>query len=94
MRQVFTFGHKNLVHSAIAKRGEGGAWADSLREYRTYDMEGRPLSVASETRWSGRWTEAGTHEALFDGTGYASGVYFFQLHGGGKVQTRKMVLLH
>ncbi len=36
---------------------------------------------------------AGRHSVRFDGTGLASGVYLIRLDSGGKVQTRKMVLM-
>jgi hypothetical protein len=37
--------------------------------------------------------DAGRHSVRFDGTGLASGVYLIRLESGGKVATRKMVLL-
>ena len=36
---------------------------------------------------------AGEHEIQIDGRGLASGVYFYQLRTGGKVTTRKMLLV-
>jgi len=37
--------------------------------------------------------EAGYHEAVFDASGLASGVYLYRLTAGGFVETRKLVLV-
>jgi hypothetical protein len=37
--------------------------------------------------------EAGNHEVRFDGSGLASGVYFYRMRAGEYVQTRKLLLL-
>jgi hypothetical protein len=37
--------------------------------------------------------EAGYHEVKFDGSGLASGVYFYRIQAGGFVQTRKLTIL-
>jgi hypothetical protein len=37
--------------------------------------------------------EAGYHEVKFDASGLPSGVYFYRLHAGNVVQTRKLLLL-
>ena len=38
-------------------------------------------------------TDAGYHEVKFDGTNFATGVYFYSLQAGGFVQTRKLILI-
>jgi hypothetical protein len=37
--------------------------------------------------------EAGYHEVKLDATGLSSGVYFYRLHAGTYVETRKLLLL-
>ena len=61
-----------------------------------YDFLGREVSVLENGR-----REAGAHEVKFDGTGLASGVYFYRLQArhtdgaqaGTYMQTRKLLLL-
>jgi hypothetical protein len=42
--------------------------------------------------WDGVQTE-GYHDAIFEGKGLSSGVYFYRLQSGGLVLTRKLLLL-
>ncbi len=39
------------------------------------------------------WQNAGIYEVVFDGSGLASGVYFYRLQAGNVVQTRRMLLV-
>jgi photosystem II stability/assembly factor-like uncharacterized protein len=54
---------------------------------RVFDVLGREVAtlVNEEMR-------PGSHERTFDGSGLASGMYFYRLHAGGFVQSRKMIL--
>jgi hypothetical protein len=52
-----------------------------------YDVLGRVVAVLTDDRMS-----RGTHEATFDATGYASGVYFYRLLAGEFVQTKCLAL--
>ena len=38
--------------------------------------------------------EAGFHDVKFDGSALASGVYFYRIHAGSFIQTKRLVLLH
>jgi hypothetical protein len=53
-----------------------------------YDLLGREVAVlVDEPKAPGRY------EVRFDGTGLASGVYFYTLTGGGYVESKKLVLM-
>jgi len=53
-----------------------------------YDVQGRLVaSLVDGMR------EAGRHEAVFDGSGFASGIYVYRLTAGDYVSTGKMVLM-
>jgi hypothetical protein len=53
-----------------------------------YDLLGREVSVLVNARM-----DAGVHEVRFDGSKLASGVYFYRLHAGGFVQSKRILLL-
>jgi len=52
-----------------------------------FDLLGRPVATLVNER-----KQLGQYEVTFDGSGLASGVYFYQMRTGGFVQTRKLVL--
>ncbi|HTO94572.1 MAG TPA: T9SS type A sorting domain-containing protein, partial [Bacteroidota bacterium] len=53
-----------------------------------YDILGREVAVLVNERKA-----SGSHEARFDATGLASGVYLYRLTAGAFVQTRSMILV-
>jgi hypothetical protein len=62
---------------------------NSLVEVSVFDILGRQITtlVNNEAK------NPGTYEVRFDGSGLASGIYFYQLRAGAYVQTRKMNLM-
>lgn len=59
-----------------------------LVSVKIYDIIGREvLTLVNEVK------EPGTYSVLFDGSNYASGIYFYQLKIGNDIQTKKMVLV-
>jgi len=62
--------------------------ADSHVSLQVYDTAGRLV----ETLLDG-WRDAGIHEATFDGSQLASGIYFAQLRAGNYSQVQKLILL-
>jgi hypothetical protein len=55
---------------------------------KVYDVLGREVSVLVNDK-----REAGYHEVKFDGSGLASGVYFYRIQAGEFVQTKKLGLV-
>lgn len=53
-----------------------------------YDTFGRDVRALVNDR-----REAGVHEVKFDGSGLSGGVYFYRLHAGDFVQTKRLVIL-
>jgi hypothetical protein len=62
--------------------------ADSYVTLRVFDVCGREVAELVNGRRG-----AGAYEAKFDGSGLASGVYFYRLSAGNFVQTRRLLLL-
>ena len=54
-----------------------------------YDILGRTV----QTLVNNEFKEAGNYKADFDGTNFASGVYFYRIEAGDFVQIKKMVLI-
>jgi hypothetical protein len=52
------------------------------------DIIGREVIVLTN-----EFKNSGSHQVVFDGTGFASGVYFYKLEAGNYSDTKKMVLL-
>lgn len=55
---------------------------------KVYDLLGREVRTLMNER-----LPAGSYETTLDGSGLATGIYFYRLDAGGVVQTRKMLLL-
>jgi hypothetical protein len=53
-----------------------------------YTIAGQKAAVLADG-----YQEAGHHSVLFDGSGFANGVYLYRLEAGSFVETRRMVLL-
>jgi len=53
-----------------------------------YDITGREIQTLIKEKLN-----PGTYEVTFDGSNFASGVYFYQLRSGDYVETKKLVLL-
>ncbi|HHE46508.1 MAG TPA: T9SS type A sorting domain-containing protein [Bacteroidetes bacterium] len=53
-----------------------------------YDVTGREVVVPVEG-----FQDAGSHRAIFDGSGMAAGVYFYRIEAAGYTAVRKMVLV-
>jgi hypothetical protein len=60
----------------------------SLISLRVFDLLGREVAVLKDG-----FVEAGSHRAMFDGSGVASGIYFARLEAGAFSQTKKLMLL-
>jgi hypothetical protein len=53
-----------------------------------YTLTGQRVAVLVDTH-----QEAGHHTTLFDGSGYANGIYLYRLHAGAFAQTRRMLVV-
>jgi hypothetical protein len=55
---------------------------------KVYDIMGREIQILVNEKLN-----PGTYEVTFDGSNFASGIYFYQLRSGDFVETKKLVLL-
>ncbi len=55
---------------------------------KVYDITGREIQTLVKEKLN-----PGTYEVTFDGSNFASGVYFYQLRSGEYAETKKLVLL-
>ena len=67
--------------------GQAGLSAVSQISLAIYDLLGRKVATLVNEKQA-----PGTHEITWDATGFASGVYLYQLTTGSGTQTRKMIL--
>jgi hypothetical protein len=61
---------------------------DSFVELRIFDILGRELATLVQGN-----QKIGRYRVVFDATGFASGVYFYQLNAGGQVRTKRLVVV-
>jgi len=69
---------------APLSRGAGGV----LTYLKIYDITGREIQTLVNEKLN-----PGTYEVTFDGSNFASGVYFYQLRSGDFINTKKFILL-
>ena len=55
---------------------------------KVFDVTGREIRTVEDV-----FRQAGNYSVMFDGTGLASGVYFYRMEAGDAVQTRRMALI-
>lgn len=60
----------------------------SFAKITIYDISGKVVNTLVNEE-----LKAGTYEVYFDGTNYASGVYYYMLEAGNYIETKKMVLI-
>jgi hypothetical protein len=60
---------------------------DGFISLKVYDVLGREIFSVNEFK------KAGSHETVFDGSGFASGVYFYSIETNGLKQTKKMLMV-
>jgi len=62
--------------------------ADNFVSLRVYDTAGRLVATLADG-----WRDAGTHEATFDGSHLASGIYVYRIQAGDWTESGKMILM-
>ncbi|MBI3004892.1 MAG: T9SS type A sorting domain-containing protein [Ignavibacteriales bacterium] len=55
---------------------------------KVYDVMGREIAVLLDAR-----KEAGTYRVSWDASAFSSGVYFYRIHAGAFIETKKMLLM-
>jgi hypothetical protein len=60
---------------------------DVFISFKIYDILGREIYSINEFK------KAGVYDVKFDGSNYASGIYFYRLEAGSFIETKKMVLV-
>ncbi|HEY5123241.1 MAG TPA: T9SS type A sorting domain-containing protein [Ignavibacteria bacterium] len=66
----------------------GGGAGGVLTSLKVFDITGREIQILVNEKLN-----PGTYEVTFDGSNYASGVYFYQLRSGDFIATKKLILL-
>jgi hypothetical protein len=74
-----------ICHSGV---GRGYPLAGHLVKLIIFDALGREVETLMNERQS-----AGSYEAVWDGTRFASGVYFYRLTAEGFGETKRMILI-
>jgi ligand-binding sensor domain-containing protein len=74
------FNPTTSIHFSISGKG--------TTTLRVYDLLGREVQTLLNDE-----LPAGLHQVTFDGSGLASGVYFYRVQSGGHAETRRFVLL-
>ena len=67
---------------------ENGKMENGAVVLKIYDVLGKEVETLVNEKKS-----PGTYEFIFDGSNLASGLYFYKLHAGNFVETRKMLLI-
>lgn len=61
---------------------------DDFVTVEVFDLLGTKIATLAESR-----QRAGRHSVIWNGSDYASGVYFYKLNAGGKIRTKLMALM-
>jgi hypothetical protein len=79
---------KYSIADVIANPAEIGMKQSQFVTLKIYDVLGNEVATLVNEQ-----KPAGTYEVEFDGTGFPSGVYFYQLKAGDYINTKKMILM-
>jgi hypothetical protein len=81
------FNPKTIISYSLPA-GQAGLSVNSRVSLKLYDMLGREAATLVNER-----KEPGTYTASWDASGFASGVYFYELRAGNLRETKKMLLV-